>query len=699
MTEAQLKQRIADNIWDADAWFALLRLEKEKGLDGRDNLCKTYEDLLARFPTAAHCWKEYCDLQIELQADPEIIKGIFGRCLLSCLHVPLWSSYLSFVIALHKQAGLEEARQAYEFTLEQIGDDVDAGLIWQEFIAFLQLPQLGTKEHETLYGPATQSQEGDPAKVSAVRKAYHRALVVPNHLLDSLWRSYEAFENAAGNNNRALTKRVLDEWRPKYQAAREALHDRLHFRQHLEGTISTKLPVPPGQGDISDYMAWAKYIQWEKTNRQSLDASELASRVRLAFEQALMPLIHYPDIWLEYAGYLGEVGGPSSSISILERARATLPNCLALHLAAVDAYEAMGELETAKSVYESLAVALLQEIEVQLPADQGTLMWVHYMRFVRRTEGILAARKLFMRARKWASLGWEAFVAAALLEWRHEHKDQISRNILELGLKQYLTEPSYILEYSKFLLGLGDVANARALFERALAAVQPVSAGIIWDAYLALEYEVGSIDAVSALEARRKDSLLACRTEPGQEGGPSSEFDAIKRSVLKHTFLDLWPATTHQKVHIEALVYPERRQVQAVLPLSGSFSPIPHDPNKLPRHLENLLHQMSSLGSIDDPMPTPDRVFDILLSFDLSPDGIAAREMAIMKERRQQRTKQQMAATAPGASKRKADSEAREDTEMQGVEEGESGGESEDADPHPAQPGLDVFRMRRKQRN
>lgn len=43
------------------------------------------------------------------------------------------------------------------------------------------------------------------------------------------------------------------------------------------------------------------------------------------------------------------------------------------------------------------------------------------------------------------------------------------------------------------LAGLGDIANTRALFERALNATAPEAAAELWDAYLAFEYDVGTL--------------------------------------------------------------------------------------------------------------------------------------------------------------------------------------------------------------
>jgi cleavage stimulation factor subunit 3 len=572
------RESIAIDVYDADGWQSLISELRRKGPEAFAEIRQAYEDLVSKFPTAFSYWRDYCEWSIDNSVDPAVVKSLFSRCLLGCLNAQLYVSYVRFVRRLNQSAGvsgLAEVRQAFEFALDNIGNDIEAGTLWQDYIAFLQAPSLGSPEHQALYGQPPEGQEGDPLKTAAIRKAYHRCLVIPTNEMDALWKSYETFENSVGT--RALTKRVLDEWRPRYQAARATLNDRSALISKLD---TRSLPVPPGRGGASQtrqYKAWFRYIRWERSNPQLLDQQALDARVSLAFEQALMVFLHFPDMWLEYAEWKWESSGqPGESVPVLEKAQLTFENNLAIYLAVADAYEAAGDVAVAKQVYLTLTeqqqvaqkehdAAAIQESKAPPPSsssstaalarnpEQGTLLWIQYMRFTQRVDGILAARKLFLKARKWPKLRWEAFAAAARMEWRHEHNEKIVRNIYELGLKNHLTEASYVLEYASFLLGLGDVANARALYERSLTTITdpPAAALPIWDAYLELEYEVGSLEAAVAVKERRKAAMKAAAAGPGGEPGPPPLHDALRRSVLKHTFLDLWPAAPHQRAYME----------------------------------------------------------------------------------------------------------------------------------------------------
>ena len=73
------------------------------------------------------------------------------------------------------------------------------------------------------------------------RGAYQRALQVPCTGLDQLWRAYEVFEQQG--SSRALARRVLEQQRPRYQAARTALGPRSRLQEALNPAA---LAFPPG---------------------------------------------------------------------------------------------------------------------------------------------------------------------------------------------------------------------------------------------------------------------------------------------------------------------------------------------------------------------------------------------------------------------------------------------------------------------
>ena len=53
------------------------------------------------------------------------------------------------------------------------------------------------------------------AVIAGCRRAYQRAIAIPTEAIDGLWRTYEGFEYAGPN--KTLSRRLLEEQRPKYQ--------------------------------------------------------------------------------------------------------------------------------------------------------------------------------------------------------------------------------------------------------------------------------------------------------------------------------------------------------------------------------------------------------------------------------------------------------------------------------------------------
>lgn len=78
----------------------------------------------------------------------------------------------------------------------------------------------------------------------------------------------------------------------------------------------------------------------------------------------------------------------------------------------------------------------------------------------------------------------QIFVAAAMLEYGGDGNDRVARNILEVGLESFIAVPQFVLQYADFLIGLADIHNARALFERALGQTPSADSKPLWDKFL-----------------------------------------------------------------------------------------------------------------------------------------------------------------------------------------------------------------------
>lgn len=72
---------------------------------------------------------------------------------------------------------------------------------------------------------------------------FQRAIMVPTQQIEQIWRSYESFE-MANTANKTLARKILDEQKPKYQAARAVTAPR---RKLLDDIDRRALAVPIGR--------------------------------------------------------------------------------------------------------------------------------------------------------------------------------------------------------------------------------------------------------------------------------------------------------------------------------------------------------------------------------------------------------------------------------------------------------------------
>lgn len=115
---------------------------------------------------------------------------IFSRSLLTVPNVNLWSVYLNYIRRRNDLTNdttgtaRQTISQAYEFVLDNIGIDRDAGRIWQEYVQFIRNApgQIG--------GSSWQDQQ----KMDQMRKAFQRAITIPHLNVNALWKEYDQFE-------------------------------------------------------------------------------------------------------------------------------------------------------------------------------------------------------------------------------------------------------------------------------------------------------------------------------------------------------------------------------------------------------------------------------------------------------------------------------------------------------------------------
>ncbi|XP_072996994.1 cleavage stimulation factor subunit 77 [Typha latifolia] len=480
-----------------------------------------YEKLLLTFPTAAKFWKQYVEAYMAVNND-EAAKQIFSRCLLSCLQVSLWRCYIRFIRKVNENKGaegIEETKKAFDFMLSYVGTDIASGPVWVEYIAFLKSM------------PASTAQE-ESHRMTSVRKIYQKAIVMPTHQLEQLWKEYEHFENSV---SRALAKGLLSEYQPKFNSARAVYRERKKYIDDIDWNM---LAVPPtgSYKEEQQCMAWKKLLAFEKANPQRIDAISANRRVTFAYEQCLMYLYHYPDIWYDYATWHVKSGSMDSAVKVFQRALKALPDSELLKYAFAELEESRGAIQSAKKIYESV---LANNV------NATSLAHIQFIRFLRRNEGLEAARKYFLDARKSPSCTYHVFVAYAMMAFCLDKDAKVAHSVFEAGLKKFMHESGYILEYVDFLCRLNDDRNVRALFERALSSLPPEESVEVWKRFTQFEQTYGDLASMLKVEQRRKESLS--RTA---EDGSSALENTLYDVVSRYSFMDLWPCSSKDLDHL-----------------------------------------------------------------------------------------------------------------------------------------------------
>ncbi|KAK4377260.1 hypothetical protein RND71_003556 [Anisodus tanguticus] len=480
-----------------------------------------YEQLLSTFPTAAKYWKQYVEAHMVVNND-DATKQIFSRCLLNCLQIPLWRCYIRFIRKVNDKRGnegQEETRKAFDFMLNYVGADIASGPVWMDYIAFLRsLPAQTTQE--------------ESQRMTSVRKTYQRAIVTPTHHVEQLWRDYENFENSI---SRALAKGLVSEYQPKYNSARAVYRERKKYTDEIDWNM---LAIPPSGSSKEDiqWMAWKKLLAFEKTNPQRIDSASANKRIVFTYEQCLMYLYHYPDIWYEYATWHAKAGSVDSATKVFQRALKALPDSEMLRYAYAELEESRGAIQAAKKVYESL---------LGDGSNASALSHIQFIRFLRRSEGVEASRKYFVDARKSPSCTYHVYVAYAMMAFCLDKDAKMAHNVFEAGLKRFMHEPGYILEYADFLYRLNDDRNIRALFERALSSLPLEESVEVWKKFTQFEQTYGDLASMLKVEQRRKEAL----SRTGDD--VTSELESSLQDVVsRYSFMDLWPCSSNDLDHL-----------------------------------------------------------------------------------------------------------------------------------------------------
>ncbi|KAF4513873.1 UNVERIFIED_CONTAM: hypothetical protein B566_EDAN017209 [Ephemera danica] len=301
-------------------------------------------------------------------------KKLFQRCLMKVLNIELWKLYLTYVretkatLASYK----EKMAQAYDFTLEKMGMDIQSYSMWNDYVNFLK-------------GVDAVGSYAENQRISAVRKVYQRGVVNPMTNIEQLWKDYIQFEQGI---NPIIAEKMGMERSRDYMNARRVAKE---FEAATRGINRNVPSVPPTAAaeEVKQVDLWKKYIAWEKSNPlRTEDQTLITKRVMFAYEQCLLCMGHHPDIWYESALFLehsskllAEKGDVNASKlfsdeagSIYERAiSGVLQRNMLLYFAYADFEEGRMKYEKVHQIY----TRLLEIPDIDPSLEEKTFGCIH----------------------------------------------------------------------------------------------------------------------------------------------------------------------------------------------------------------------------------------------------------------------------------------------------------------------------------
>ncbi|KAG5444096.1 Cleavage stimulation factor subunit 3 [Clonorchis sinensis] len=445
----------------------------------------------------------------------ERVEKLFQRCLVKILNIDLWKLYLQYIKDTKGKhhAFKEKMAQAYDFTLDKMGLDLNSYSIWADYISFLRSTQV-------------QGSYAESQKITATRRVYQRSIVTPMLGIETIWRDYCMYENSI---NPLIAKKFTEERSRDYMNARRVAKE---YEVITKG-LSRNMPSIPPQNtpyEAKQVELWKKYIQWEKDNPlKTEDIITTTKRGKFTVSSNTDQTTAR-----QFA---------NETASMYERAIALLKTNMMLYFAYADYEEGRCKFAKVHSIYKKL---------ISLENIDPTLPYIQYMRFARRAEGILSARHVFKLARDDSRISYHVYCAAAFMEYYCSKDKEIGHKIFELGMKRFGGNADYILCYVDFMTHLNEDNNIRVLFERALGSNQVASerARVIWARFLQFESQVGDLASILKVEKRRLQALETVK-----------EVSRLESALLidRYRFLDLLPCSDSE---LKSLGYRELARFQ-----------------------------------------------------------------------------------------------------------------------------------------
>ncbi|CAI2190405.1 7617_t:CDS:10 [Funneliformis geosporum] len=281
-----LERRITENVYDTEAWLALLDELKDKG--DTNKVRETFKSFTEKFPTVSRQWIEYLNFELS-QDDKSKVQEIYPNSFRYSISVEMAKHYIENV-RKQVEASIPPENDPigsiisiYKYALNHVGLDIEAGIIWQDYLNFLN------------------NLEPTDNMVNELRDAYKQALKIPLNNIEEIWKSYKKNEKKVSLPNQQPIKKQ------QYDRISTVVKDLRRFTDKINKNV-IPIPLKWTKTEVEQKHYLEKWIEWEKSNPLRLESVDLSKRIIFAYKKAMMYMRYYPKIWHDTAEYLVSIG-------------------------------------------------------------------------------------------------------------------------------------------------------------------------------------------------------------------------------------------------------------------------------------------------------------------------------------------------------------------------------------------------------
>lgn len=357
-------------------------------------------------------------------------------------------------------------RKSYEFALNHVGQDKESGEIWNDYIQFLKAGETSSTWEEQqkmdslrkVYHRAVQIPLDNVERLWSELETFETNLnkITAKKFMTDLSPAYMQ----ARATLRQLTNHLNGLYPPSSGSSDLYLPSKPKF-DAAERSLVGK---------------WKAYLKWEESNPLEIeekDKQTLITRLQGVYRKAVIRMRFYAEIWFMAYTWTNSIGKPDEGLGILKAgmeanpSRYVLKTRLYVHstnslysflltFAYAEAMEQKKDYPEVHAAFDKLLSALAKDLEVLEPSsapangtqptnganDSGTqtavssfnsqssdekpvkttelqerrteygLVYIMYMRFARRAEGLTALRKVFGKGRRDRWAPWEVYEAS-----------------------------------------------------------------------------------------------------------------------------------------------------------------------------------------------------------------------------------------------------------------------------------------------